>query len=83
MQSVDAYVVPIEIADNFPAAIALALNTSTVGMNKKMRVFKHSNNLRFTRLLADLTPVIVDENMDSTFEAYNAELFGIYDNHTL
>ena len=80
LQSVDAYVVPIEIEDHFPAAIALALNTSTVGMNKKMRVFKHSNNLRFTRLLADLTPVIVDENMDSTFEAYNAELFGIYDN---
>ena len=80
LQSVDAYVVPIEIADHFPAAIALPLNTSTVGMNKKMRVFKHSNNLRFTRLLADLTPVIVDQNMDSTFEAYNAGLFGIYDN---
>ena len=47
LQSVDAYVVPIEIADHFPAAIALALNTSTVGMNEKMRVFKHSNNLHF------------------------------------
>ena len=80
LQSVDAYVVPIEIADHFPAAIALAFNTSTVDMNKKMRVFKHSNNLRFTRLLADLTPVIVDQNMDSTFETYDANLFGIYDN---
>ena len=41
-----------------------------------MRVFKLSNNIRFTRLPADLNPVIVDQNMDSTFEA----LFGIYDN---
>ena len=51
LQSVDAYVVPIEIADHFPAAVAVAFNTSAVDMNKKIRVFKHSNNLRLLGFL--------------------------------
>ena len=76
---VDAYVVPIEIADHFPCAMALSFSTTNVNTYTKTRVFNHSNNICFSRLLADLVPAIVDDDMNLTFHAYYSNLFTIYD----
>ena len=78
LKAVDAYVVPIEIADHFPAAIAFGFSNTNVDIYTKTRVFEHNNNECFTRLLTDLVPVIVDQDMNLTFESYDANLFGIY-----
>ena len=71
--------VPIEIVDHFPFAIGLRLDAPSVNINNKTRVFKHDNNVRFTRLLTTLIPEIVDQSMDTTFEVYDGNLFRIYE----
>ena len=79
LKPVDSYVIPIEITDHFPVTIALSFNTTTVNTNGILRVFKHGNNVKFTRLVTELIPVVVDDNMNTTFEVYYANLFRIYD----
>ena len=79
LQMKDAYVIPIEIADHYSAAIALGVNTTENVVDSKVRVFNHANNMKFTNLLNYLLPEIVDSDMDKTFDSYYSDLFRMYD----
>ena len=48
-------------------------------MRKSVRTFNHANNLAFTDLLLQITPVIIDDNVDYTYDSYCDNLFRIYD----
>ena len=74
----DSYVVPIEIADHFPVAIALNFTKPPNINDCKVRVFNHDNNTLFSHFLHDLIPVMVDENMDTMFDNYYENLFRMY-----
>ena len=75
----DAFVVPIGITDHFPFVSCFDLSSRRGCLRKPFRTFNHSNNLTFTELLLQIALLIIDDDVDHTFDTYYDNLFNMYD----
>ena len=75
----DAFVVPIGITDHFPVVTCFDLSSRRGCLRKPFRTFSHSNNLTFTELLLQIALLIIDDDIDHTFDTYYDDLFNMYD----
>ena len=74
----DSYVVPFELTDHFPVAVQLSFQYFNQVINIPSRIFNHQNNMKFTRLLENCMPLIGNDEVDATFNAYYEKIFQGY-----
>ena len=77
--AVDAFVIPVGITDHFPVVACFELSSGRGCLRRPVRMFNHANNLKFTELLLQIALLVIDDDVDHTFDTYYDNLFNMYD----
>ena len=75
----NASVIPVEITDHYPLSVVFDFSNAIPRKAAvKQRCFNYNNNCTFTRLLFGVTLVLINGDMNCTFNTYFTKVWDIY-----
>lgn len=76
---INSSVFPVEITDHLPLSVSFEFSEHSKLPLRKKRVFNERNNIIFSGLISNMNPVVINEDVNMTFDSYYLNAFSLYE----